>query len=129
MSDIDDPLAWVTRAEADFATARTALRRKADFAFIACFHAQQCVEKYLKAMLISNEIAFAKTHDLAALGELCEQAGILVPVDIRLLDDLTDYAVRTRYPGDDPTPDEARVAYDTAKQVRKFARKFLGLKP
>ena len=33
----------------------------------ACFHAQQCVEKYIKARLIEAETPFPKTHDLSAL--------------------------------------------------------------
>ncbi len=32
-----------------------------------CFHAQQCVEKYLKAVLVSEAIDFPKTHDLEEL--------------------------------------------------------------
>ena len=40
---------------------------------------------------------------------------------------LSDYAVRVRYPGDDPTPDEAREALTIAKAVRRFARKFLNV--
>jgi len=33
-----------------------------------CFHAQQCVEKYLKALLTSTHTDFPKTHDLIELG-------------------------------------------------------------
>jgi hypothetical protein len=33
----------------------------------ACFHCQQCAEKYLKARLVEAGIAFAKTHDLLSL--------------------------------------------------------------
>jgi HEPN domain-containing protein len=32
-----------------------------------CFHAQQCVEKYLKALLVLRSIPFARTHDIRAL--------------------------------------------------------------
>lgn len=61
-------LEWVAKAEGDF---RTASRERA--ATIApnhdavCFHAQQCVEKYLNARLIEAGLAFQKTHDLVAL--------------------------------------------------------------
>ena len=41
---------------------------------------------------------------------------------------LSGYAVRTRYPGHQPTPEEARDALEIAMIVRKFARTFLGLK-
>jgi HEPN domain-containing protein len=41
---------------------------------------------------------------------------------------LSDYAVATRYPGEMPTAEDAKEAIDIAKSVRKFARKWLGLK-
>ena len=77
MSDERDPLAWVERAEEDYAVAQSSLRRKRPFTYSACFHAQQCAEKYLKAMLVAGEHGFPKTHDLLLLNELCSKAGIL----------------------------------------------------
>lgn len=44
------------------------------------------------------------------------------------LSTLSSYAVRIRYPGDDPMPDEAREAVEYAKVVRRFVRKLFGLK-
>jgi hypothetical protein len=38
---------------------------------------------------------------------------------------LTQYAVQTRYPGDDPTPEEAKRALEIAKAVRKYAKPLL----
>ncbi|OIO97498.1 MAG: hypothetical protein AUK03_02425 [Anaerolineae bacterium CG2_30_64_16] len=107
--------------------ARFALRRKIPFTYSACFHAQQCAEKYLKALLVSGGHAFSKVHDLLVLSDECAQAGILVAVSEDLLSSLSYYAVRVRYPGEDPTPDEAREAIDTARAVRRFARQWLGL--
>ncbi|GAB4421631.1 MAG: hypothetical protein Fur0044_19210 [Anaerolineae bacterium] len=91
------------------------------------FHAQQCAEKYLKAILVAKGQAFPKTHDLAALSDLCDQNGVIIPISQDLLQRLTAYAVQVRYPGDDPSPDEARAALKTAQTVRNFARKLLGL--
>lgn len=48
-------------------------------------------------------------------------------MDAKHLNTLTDYAVRTRYPGEDPTAEDAKEAIELAKLVRNFARKFLGL--
>jgi HEPN domain-containing protein len=43
---------WVDKAEGDMATAKRELRaRKQPNYDATCFHAQQCVEKYLKALL------------------------------------------------------------------------------
>ncbi len=128
MSDSSDPLAWVARAEEDYALVGLSLRQKKPFLYSACFHAQQCAEKYLKAILVLKHHAFPKTHDLRLLENLCTSAGVLVPIDNALLDILSYYAVRVRYPGDDPTLDEAKEAQKIAKAVRRFARKLLGLK-
>ncbi|MBX3002224.1 MAG: HEPN domain-containing protein [Caldilineaceae bacterium] len=122
MSDVNDPASWVAIAEEDYLMARSALRRKRPLTYSACFHAQQCAEKYLKALLVSGGAEFPKTHDLLLLNSLCEQIGILVAVDAKPLNTLSDYAVRVRYPGEEPTPEDARDAYKTAQVVRRFAR-------
>src|SRR5690349_22946418 len=127
MTEVNNPLAWVTRAEEDFALARAALRRKQPLASGACFHEQQCAEKYMKALLLSRGADFPKTHDLLLLNNLCSANGILLEIDPRHLHTLTDYAVRTRYPGNDPTPEDAKEAVELTKLVRAFARKFLGM--
>lgn len=127
MSDANDPLAWAERAEEDYIMARSALRRKKPLTHAACFHAQQCAEKYLKAMLIASGYPFSKVHDLLVLGDECARAGIFLSMSDDLLSSLSYYAVRARYPGEDPTHDEAREAIDIAKLVRRFARGFLGV--
>lgn len=126
MSDPTDPLSWVARAEEDYSLAQSALRRKKPLAYGAVFHAQQCAEKYLKALLVAQDQAFPKTHDLAALSDLCSQNDIIIPVDQDALQRLAAYAVQVRYPGEDPTVEEARTALKTAQAVRRFARRLLG---
>jgi HEPN domain-containing protein len=64
-------------------------------------------------------------EDLAALSDLCLQNELIVPVDRDALECLTAYAVQVRYPGEDPTPDEAREALQVAQAVRRFARRLL----
>ncbi len=61
------------------------------------------------------------------LNNLCSTNGILLEIDPRYLNTLADYAVRTRYPGNDPTIEDAKELIELAKLVRKFARKFLGI--
>ena len=66
---------WVDKAEGDFITARRELRaRKAPNYDAACFHAQQCAEKYLKARLQEEGIAFLedpRSSHLARLAVAC----------------------------------------------------------
>jgi HEPN domain-containing protein len=40
------------------------------FTDTVCFHAQQCVEKYLKAFLVLEGIDFPKTHDIGKISAL-----------------------------------------------------------
>jgi HEPN domain-containing protein len=115
--------AWIERAEEDYLLASSSLRRKAPLTYGATFHAQQCIEKYLKALLISRLVDFPRTHDLAALGYLCKQSGIIFPIDDDALELLTAYAVETRYPGTQPTVEEAKEAVKLARIVRRFIKK------
>ena len=61
---------WVGKAEGDFATVeREALARKNPNYDGVCFHAQQCAEKYLKALAVELDLPFLRTHDLVILLE------------------------------------------------------------
>ncbi len=86
------------------------------------------LEKYLKALLILKDVDFPKTHDLPTLNTLCSQNGILTGFDPQQLVDLTKYAIQARYPGNQPTREEAKEAIEIAKTVRHFARPHLGLR-
>lgn len=66
---INDPSAWVEKAEEDYAIALLAIRRKRPFLYGACFHAQQTAEKYLKAALVSRKRSFPRVHDLIELSK------------------------------------------------------------
>ena len=61
------------------------------------FHAQQAVEKTLKAWLSARGRLYPRSHDLEALIALLAEAGETVPEHFRLLIPLTDYAVQLRY--------------------------------
>jgi Uncharacterized conserved protein related to C-terminal domain of eukaryotic chaperone, SACSIN len=124
----DDPLAWVEKAEEDWDTANTLFKRTKPYKGIICFHFQQCAEKYLKAILVLKGTTFPKTHDLTILSKVCEKTGILIGMDEDDLDLLSGYAATARYPGAEPTLDDSREAQQTAKNIRHFARTFLGLK-
>jgi HEPN domain-containing protein len=58
MSAPTELLGWVTRAEEEFTLARSALRRKKPLLYGATFPAQQCVAKYLKALLVARGLVF-----------------------------------------------------------------------
>ena len=127
MNDPGDPLDWAAKAENDLKLMRSAMRHKEPITDGACFHAQQCAEKYLKAILVEKNKSFPKTHDLVALSELCESVGVIVPVDADRLEMLSNYAVQARYPSAVPTREDARSAIASAQSIRKFVRKILSV--
>lgn len=64
-------MAWGAKAE-DYAVALSALLGRNPLTSTACFHAQQCAEKYLKGLLVSRGITFPKAHDLIFLRPMRE---------------------------------------------------------
>ena len=65
---------WVDKAEADWITARREFTVEDHPNYDAvCFHAQQCVKKYLLARLEEGDIAFPATHHLGVLLTICAE--------------------------------------------------------
>jgi HEPN domain-containing protein len=111
---------WVNKAENDLKTALHTLEMDDDCPTdTACFHAQQVVEKYLKALLTFKGIAFPKTHNLEEIMALLPPS-FRPQFDDKDQDRLTEYATVTRYPGDyEPISlQEAKEAVRTARRVR-----------
>jgi len=124
----DDAHEWVEYAEEDLILAKSALKRNKPLTTGSCFHSQQCAEKYFKAILVAQDVEFPKTHDLLILNTLCTDAGIFTGFAIEDLGRLSGYAVRTRYPGNQPTPEEAKEAVEITMTIRRFAQTFLGMR-
>jgi hypothetical protein len=61
------------------------------------FHAQQAVEKLIKALLAQLNVDFEKTHDLERLQTVLAALGESLPPTPILLDQLSDFAVVYRY--------------------------------
>lgn len=64
---------------------------------IVAFHAQQAVEKSLKAVLAERGVEFPFIHDLDGLTQLCESADVSLPDELDGVDRLTPYAAGFRY--------------------------------
>lgn len=121
-------LEWVSKAEGDLATSRRELRaRNSPNYDAACFHAQQCAEKYLKAVLQEASIAFGKTHNLIALLELLLDRDPVCETLRPHLEYLTAFAILFRYPGESADKQTAREAVAHCSSVRCVARSALGL--
>jgi HEPN domain-containing protein len=120
---------WVDKAEADFYSADLLLHAgEYPPAEPACFHCQQCAEKYLKGYLQDNQVNFERKHDLMPLLALC----VSLDQDFQMLKDalqeLDRYAVVVRYPGVVVKAETAESALKTTGKVRQFVRRKLNLK-
>ena len=119
---------WITKAEADFATATREVRaRSAPNYDAACFHAQQCAEKYLKARLQAAGIPFPRTHDLVALVQRIQPPEPTLLALIPALHLLSAFGVAFRYPGATADRAMARDALKQCHQVHAALRANLGL--
>ena len=111
---------WAEKAEGDFLTAARELEAADRPNYDAvCFHAQQCVEKLMKAVLISRNQTPPRIHDLVRLNELLAAAvsDWSWPLsDLRLLDRA---AVDFRYPGESADLLEAQQVFAVAGALRK----------
>jgi HEPN domain-containing protein len=70
---------------------------------IVGFHAQQAIEKLIKAVLSDNQIAYPRVNDLDRLLHLLETEQITQPPAAQQLVSLTPWATQLRYE-DPPEP-------------------------
>jgi HEPN domain-containing protein len=115
----------LTRAANDEHAARSLLAVPGIFDDTIGLHAQQAVEKSLKAVLAFNGIKFPYTHDLAGLIDLCEENGIHVPPELASVNDLTRFATQWRYDAPAPRGLDRDEAVDWAADAVDWARGIL----
>lgn len=95
---------------------------------IALFHAQQAVEKMIKAVLALSAVRPKRTHDLAALIELARDNGISFPKELEGITKLTPFAAYFRY--EDGSPIMGEVIHwiwvkECVRQTRVWAESIL----
>ena len=110
---------WLAKAEGDFRTAQRELAVvEAPNLDAVCFHAQQCIEKLMKALLIARGELPPKTHDLVVLADTIfrDNPNWQWPEDeLRFL---SHAAVAFRYPGESAEPADATEAVEIAARLR-----------
>jgi len=119
--DWNSPDEWVRYARVDL---DLAIKAKLPGIMLEplCFHAQQAVEKALKAVLIFSGIPVPKIHSIERLTDL-------LPIDLRNSSDLiipailTEYATGARYPwpGEPVSEEEYNEAIRLAESVVNWA--------
>jgi HEPN domain-containing protein len=104
---------WLQHARADSDACAALIA--AGLAAEALFHAQQCAEKAMKALLTWNQVSFKKTHDLDELKQVCLPLAGEAGAHLAGIERLSHYAWRFRYPGAPYTPE--RTEADEARQA------------
>ena len=87
---------WLEKARSDLYVTERLLDGNGPYD-AACFHAQQAIEKAMKALLALSGQPIPRTHDLDELQRSCN---LVQPIpELKLLDlsEVTDYAVQLRY--------------------------------
>src|SRR6266446_7005069 len=117
----DDPREWLNRARSNLARARAMI--PGVYLEDLCFDAQQAAEKAVKAVFIHRGWAFPYTHDLTRLLGLLDRSSLKIPKYVRRADELTRFAVETRYPGlsGPVTQRQYRTMVRIAEAVLKWA--------
>jgi HEPN domain-containing protein len=73
---LSSPQDWIAHAQSDLKMVKPG-REDGEILFEqVCFHAQQAVEKALKAVLLARQVDFPLTHDLEVLLDIGQKAKI-----------------------------------------------------
>jgi HEPN domain-containing protein len=118
---------WLAKGESDLSAANWMLGGEGPFD-TACFHAQQAIEKALKAMLAFYSQPIPRSHDLDELQRLClvvYSSSELAALD---LTEATDFAVSLRYDIEFwPEKSTAEKAILLATRVLEIIRAVMGV--
>ena len=110
--------AWLTDAYADLANARSlaAHRDEGTAPFASAFHAEQTVEKGVKALLVWHGVDFPPRHDLGLLAGLVPAGATMNELNVG---GLTVYAVEQRYVAGSSNPMSLneRPTWDEAEEA------------
>ena len=118
---------WLQKADDDFDFAVSVLEDTTFYGQI-CFHFQQAAEKYLKAVIVADDLEFKKIHDLIALIKLCSKSRPDLEDLIPHCRFLNPFYIDTRYPVHWPTNytrESARQAQKAAETIRNTIKSSL----
>ncbi len=89
---------------------------------LSAFHAQQSIEKCLKAVIEEEELELEKIHNLQRLFNTIESK-IQLETDPEIIKTLDRLYISARYPGDLGLLPEGKPSIESANQYFDFARK------
>jgi len=120
---------WLEKAENDYQIAKILADGEPAFYNEACFHCQQAVEKFFKAVIIYHTGDFERTHDLIGLFEtICDLEIEFKSFTKDNIADLNTYYTRTRYVSDVAlVVEDAHNAIKIVEKVKRFVEHEAGL--
>ncbi len=120
---------WLIKAEHDIRAANAVLKETPPITDVACFLAQQCVEKSFKGYLAFSDSHIEKIHDLNKLIGTCAHTDKTFLELIPLAKGMTAYAVKERYPDNwrEIPYEEAVSAVRRAGKIMSFVKAKVGL--
>ncbi|KAF0132897.1 MAG: HEPN domain-containing protein [Candidatus Saganbacteria bacterium] len=127
MAELKEVKKWLEKAKNDYDFSSSILPESTFYAQI-CFFFQQSAEKYLKAFIVKNDLAFKKIHDLIELLKICQAHQ---PSFSGLFEDcrtLNVFYIDTRYPVHWPSninKEEALKALSASKKIKEFVEALL----
>ena len=120
---------WMLKAENDLLNVANNLQSDSIPWDTVCFHCQQAVEKYIKAILVIHNREIPRIHDLEQLYNLIQSRIPSLENQRAELRWLTTYAVSSRYPVEiedvPPGKDEGKRAHQLAKTIRNTCRTYM----
>lgn len=121
---------WLARANDDLETIKEIIDNP-ELTSIAAFHAQQAIEKSLKAVIEEFKIGFIKIHNLEKLFALTNNY-LQIEIDLELVKKLDALYIDSRYPSEfgilpygKPTVEDATEFSEFAKRVVSEISNFL----
>jgi HEPN domain-containing protein len=124
----DTAVKWFVKADNDYKTGSDEFATEEPATDTVCFHAQQCIEKYLKGFLAFHNREIEKTHNLSLVLKQCLAIDVrFIQLQDKNIDILTPHATVYRYPDDFylPGAQEAEKALEMADEVRIFVRRII----
>lgn len=112
---------WIDRADEDWQVAHLLIQSGLASYGSICFHAQQCVEKLMKALLIKENIVPPYSHDLLLLDRILKESNSNWQVSLEDLATLTQYGVAARYPGLELDRSDALDCLEKCDRLRAIA--------
>ena len=119
---------WVDKAEADWMTARRefTIEDRPNYDAV-CFHAQQCVKKYILARLEEADIPSPSTHHLGVLLSICVEVEPSWEEHKEQARTLTTHTMQIQHPGSIADENMAHQSLDAGAVLRRSIRGSLGL--